>query len=106
MARAGNCVESVDAMIQKAHAITPIPESVILARGLDWGVFVDGYIESAARVGDRYTGHVYFDGSGAPTDGMVVVTPPVDVVRSEGGFTLLRSRSAEDYYVLCSLMEN
>ncbi|WAH60642.1 hypothetical protein LZ023_14485 [Pseudomonas silvicola] len=98
-------MKRADARTQTSRVMAPIPEAVVRARELNWGVFVDAFIDGAARVGDRFTGHVYFDGSGASNDGMVVVTPPVDIVKSLDGFKLLRSQGAEDYYVLCSLME-
>lgn len=77
-------------------------QDVKRARNVDWGQHVDAYLSGAARVGLRYTGHVYFDSSGIAQDGMVVVTPPCEVISERDGFKLLRSPGGDDHYVVVS----
>lgn len=77
-----------------------LPTWVVRASAVDWGVTVDGYLVNAARVGDRYAAIVYGDQSGGIRDGMTVVTPSVRAVEQRSGFTLVRSRSGDDHYVI------
>ncbi|CRM32998.1 hypothetical protein ACIQRH_00920 [Pseudomonas sp. NPDC090964] len=77
-----------------------LPTWVVRASAVDWGVTVDGYLVNAARVGDRYAAIVYGDQSGVIRDGMTVVTPSVRAVEQRSGFTLVRSRSGDDHYVI------
>lgn len=82
--------------------LTELPTSVAQARGIEWGVTVDAYLVSAARVGDRYTALVYGDQSGVSQDGMTVVTPPTRIVEKRSGFILIRSLGGADHYVIVS----
>ncbi len=79
-----------------------LPKWVARASAVDWGVTIDGYLVNAARVGDRYAAIVYGDQSGVIRDGMTVVTPSVRSVVQRSGFTLVRSRSGDDHYVIVS----
>lgn len=72
------------------------------ARQIDWGVMVDAYLTDAAPVGDRYAACAHRVQSGAICDGMTIVTPPVVVLAEVGTFSLLRSRSGQDHYVIVS----
>lgn len=81
---------------------TGLPMRVVRASGIEWGITIDAYLMNAARVGDRYTALVYGDQSGAISNGMTVVTPPVRAVEQRGGFTLMRSLGGNDHYVIVS----
>lgn len=70
------------------------------ASQVDWGVMVDAYLTDAAPVGDRYAACAHRDQSGVICDGMTIVTPPVVVLAEVGTFSLLRSRSGQDHYVI------
>jgi hypothetical protein len=70
------------------------------ASQIDWGVFVDAYLTDAARVGERYAACAHRDRSGVICDGMTIVTPPVVVLAEVGTFSLLRSLSGQDHYVI------
>jgi hypothetical protein len=70
------------------------------ASQIDWGVFVDAYLTDAARVGHRYAARAHRVQSGAIRDGMTVVTPPVVCLTEVGKFSLVRSRSGQDHYVI------
>ena len=78
------------------------PSQVSQASDIEWGVLVDAYLVDAASVGDRYVAMVYGDLSGRSCDGMTVVTPPVRTLEERGGYTLLRSVSGGDHYVVAS----
>lgn len=79
-----------------------LPQQVEQATRVDWGVTIDAYLMDAAQVGDRITALVYCDLSGVSSDGMTVVTPEVRAVRQVRGFTLLRSLTGQDHYVIVS----
>ena len=83
-----------------ACELIELPTRVVRASAIGWGVTVDGYLVDAARVGDRYAATVYGDQSGTISDGMTVVTPSVRAVEQRSGFTLVRSRSGDDHYVI------
>ena len=87
-----------------ACELIELPPKVVQAAGVGWGVTVDAYLLNAARVGDRFTALVYCDLSGISSNGMTVVTPEVHVVEQKGGFTLVRSLSGMDHYVIVSAM--
>lgn len=70
------------------------------ASQVDWGVLVDAYLTNAAPVGDRYAACAHRDRSGAIQDGMTIVTPPVVFLVEVGNFSLVRSRSGQDHYVI------
>lgn len=70
------------------------------ASQIDWGVFVDVYLTDAARVGERYAARAHRDQSGAIRDGMTIITPPVVLLSQVGMFSLLRSSSGRDHYVI------
>ncbi|RJX54365.1 hypothetical protein C6380_05195 [Pseudomonas syringae pv. actinidiae] len=70
------------------------------AQAIQWGVLVDAYLTNAAAVGEVYAASLYHDHSHRIEDGTTVVTPPVQTVRREHGFTLLRSLCGTDHYVL------
>lgn len=70
------------------------------ARQIDWGVMVDAYLTDAAPVGERYAACAHRVQSGAIRDGMTVVTPPVVCLREVGSFSLVRSHSSQDHYVI------
>lgn len=77
-----------------------LPPQVIQAMAKEWGVFVDAYLVEAARVGNRYAALVFCDQSGAASNGMTIVTPPVRHVCSEGPFRLIQTLNSIDHYVL------
>jgi hypothetical protein len=79
-----------------------LPLAVVKATRIDWGVPIDAYLMDAARVGDRLTGLVYCDLSRVSSDGMTVVTPEIRDVRKVNGFTLVRSLTLRDHYVIVS----
>lgn len=79
-----------------------LPQQVEQATRVAWGVKIDAYLMDAAQVGDRITALVYCDLSGVSNDGMTVVTPEVRAVRQVRGFTLVRSLTGQDYYVIVS----
>ncbi len=82
----------------------PVPLEVMRARQLDWGVLVDAYLVQAARVGRRYAAVVYFDHSGAATNGSTIATPPVQEIASIEGFRLLQTLDRSDHYVIVSTL--
>ena len=79
-----------------------LPQQVEQATRVAWGVKIDAYLMDAAQVGDRITALVYCDLSGVSSDGMTVVTPEVRAVRQVRGFTLVRSLTGQDHYVIVS----
>jgi len=80
----------------------PLPAEVEQAMSIDWGVVVDAYLCSAARVGDVYAAKAYGDRSSTIENGMTVVTPPTRSIHTVGSFSLLQSQSGADHYVLVS----
>lgn len=85
-----------------ACELIELPLEVVQAASIEWGVAIDGYLVDAARVGDRFTASVYCDLSRVNSDGMTVVTPEVQALRQISGFTLVRSRTGRDHYVIVS----
>ncbi|MND79431.1 hypothetical protein D3C76_435910 [compost metagenome] len=85
---------------------TTVPQAVLNAKSVDWGVAVDAYLFEAGRIGGHYSAHAYFDCSGQIRDGETVLTPPVRPIRRAQGFTLLQSESGGDYYVLVSSIDD
>lgn len=79
-----------------------LPPQVVQAAGINWGVTVDAFLMDAARVGDRFAALVYCDLSGVNLDGMTIVTPEVCVVDHVNGYTLVRSLTKSDHYVIAS----
>lgn len=77
-----------------------VPPLVLVASNIDWGVIVDAYLCSAARIGDRYAAEAFLDRSGVVSDGMTVATPPVTVLMHKNGFMLVRSQCLKDHYVI------
>lgn len=78
-----------------------IPDEIISAQGVQWGVCIDAYLLNAARAGQRYAAEVYFDLSGVSENGMTVATPPLRCVEIRHGFKLMRSARG-DHYVFAS----
>lgn len=78
-----------------------IPDEIIRAQGVQWGVCIDAYLLNAARAGQRYAAEVYFDLSGVSENGMTVATPPLRCVEIRHGFKLMRSAMG-DHYVFAS----
>ncbi|ETK41868.1 MAG: hypothetical protein A2W79_08550 [Pseudomonadales bacterium RIFCSPLOWO2_12_60_38] len=78
------------------------PGAVIRAQVMDWGVTVDAYLYDAARVGQRYAAIVYGDKSGASLDGMTVATPPLELVKTQSGFKLMRTPSGDHHFLIVS----
>jgi len=85
-----------------ACELIELPTRVVRASCIDWGVTVDAYLSDAARVGNRFTARVYRDLSGINSDGMTIVTPEVQPVSQRSGYTLVRSLSGRDHYVIVS----
>ena len=79
-----------------------LPQQVEQATRVAWGVKIDAYLMDAAQVGDRITALIYCDLSGVSSNGMTVVTPEVRAVRQVRGFTLVRSLTGQDHYVIVS----
>lgn len=77
-----------------------IPSKVVAASNIEWGVLVDAYLLSAARVGNRYAAEVYLDRSGRTSNGMTVITPEVTKVACKNGFVMVRSICQKDHYVI------
>ncbi|KPX19191.1 hypothetical protein ALO71_01204 [Pseudomonas amygdali pv. dendropanacis] len=77
-----------------------LPQAVIDAQALDWGVLVDAFLVNAARVGEVYAATSFSDLSGLIPDGSTVVTPPVRVVAVRGPFQLVQTLDAGDHYVV------
>ncbi|AXA68180.1 hypothetical protein CE139_21050 [Pseudomonas oryzihabitans] len=84
---------------------TSVPQVVLEAKSVDWGVAVDAYLFEAGQIGGHYSARAYFDCSGQIGDGETVLTPPVRSIRRARGFTLLQSESGRDYYVLVSSID-
>ena len=76
-----------------------LPCEVVRAQGVDWSVYVDAYLFSAARVGERYVALVYNDQSRKLEDGMTVATPPVWCVEEREGFKLVRTAGGDNYVI-------
>ncbi|WP_050577307.1 hypothetical protein [Pseudomonas cremoricolorata] len=89
----------------KQGASTTVPQAVLDAKAVDWGVAIDAYLCGAGRIGGHYSAHAYFDCSGQIRDGETVLTPPVRPIRRAQGFSLLQSESGGDYYVLVSSID-
>lgn len=85
-----------------ACELIELPTRVVRASCIDWGVTIDAYLSDAAKVGNRFTARVYRDLSGMNSDGMTIVTPEVQPVSERSGYTLVRSLSGHDYYVIVS----
>lgn len=79
-----------------------IPSAVIRAQAQDWGVTIDAYLYDAARVGQRYAAIVYGDKSGASLDGMTVATPPLELVKAQSGFKLMRTPGGDQHFLIVS----
>ena len=77
-----------------------LPDEVVQAMSLDWGVIVDAYLLDGARVGDRYAAIAFGDCSGVVPDGATIATVPVRCVAFEGPFKLLQTFNGNDHYVL------
>ncbi|MDZ5602912.1 hypothetical protein SJI00_09010 [Pseudomonas sp. RP23018S] len=80
--------------------VSEIPNVVEKAKGIDWGVLIDAYLMNAAQVGNRFAASVYCDLSGASSDGMTILTPPVRQVAAVGKFEMLQSLCGNDHYVV------
>jgi hypothetical protein len=85
-----------------ASELIGLPQQVVAAADIDWGVTVDAYLMDAARVGQRFTATVYCDLSGVSCDGMTVVTPEVRMVGQVNGCILVRTLTGSDHYVIAS----
>lgn len=85
-----------------AYELIGLPQQVEQATRVAWGVKIDAYLMDAAQVGDRITALIYCDLSGVSSNGMTVVTPEVRAVRQVRGFTLVRSLTGQDHYVIVS----
>lgn len=79
-----------------------IPDEVLLASNVQWGVLIDAYLTSAARVGDRYAGVAYLDRSGLIENGSTVATPPAKAIDQKQKFVLLQTLSGRDHYVVAA----
>lgn len=79
-----------------------VPQVVLEAKAVDWGVAVDAYLFEVGQIGGHYSARAYFDYSCQIGDGETVLTPPVQVIHQVRGFTLLQSETGGDYYVLVS----
>ncbi|MBD8666350.1 hypothetical protein OQ519_00320 [Pseudomonas lurida] len=77
-----------------------IPSAVIQAQAIDWGVTIDAYLYDAARVGQRYAAIVYGDKSRASLDGMTVATPPLEIVKAQWGFKLMRTPGGDQHFLI------
>ncbi len=82
-----------------------VPKAVLDAKTHDWKVVVDAYLFGAGKVGDHYAAHAYFDLSGLIGNGETVLTPPVQVIDRQNGYTLLQSEGGDDHYVLVSSID-
>lgn len=85
-----------------ACELIELPTQIVRASCIEWGVTIDAYLSDAARVGNRFTARVYRDLSGINSDGMTIVTPEVQPVSERSGYTLVRSLSGRDHYVIVS----
>jgi hypothetical protein len=88
--------EAVERQSQK------VPGAVIRAQSMVWGVTIDAYLYDAARVGQRYAAIVYGDKSGASLDGMTVATPPLELVKAQSGFKLMRTPGGNQNFLIVS----
>lgn len=79
---------------------TDLPDEVVQAMSIEWGVIVDAYLVDGARVGDRYAAIAFGDCSGVVPDGATIATVPVRCVASRGSFRLLQTFNGNDHYVL------
>ena len=79
-----------------------VPECVLQASRIDWGLLVDAFLFNAAPFEDRFVATVFYDYSGAIRNGETVITPPLRNIERRQGFVLARSTSGRDYYVIVS----
>ncbi|MBP0941015.1 hypothetical protein V2K16_14395 [Pseudomonas alliivorans] len=79
-----------------------LPQAVLDAQALDWGVLVDAFLVNAARVGEVYAATVFCDRSRTIPDGSTVVTPPVRLLAVREPYRLLQTLDAGDHYVVAS----
>lgn len=88
-----------------ASDATPIPLQVLAAKRIKWGVVIDAYLTSVARVGARYSAMAFADRSGLIGDGETVATPPAKAIAEQQGFVLLQSLTGRDHYVVVNWLE-
>lgn len=79
-----------------------VPECVLQASRIDWGLLVDAFLFNAAPFEDRFVATVFYDYSGAIRNGETVITPPLRNLETRQGFVLARSTSGRDHYVIVS----
>ncbi|MBF7143283.1 MULTISPECIES: hypothetical protein [Pseudomonas] len=79
-----------------------LPQAVLDAQALDWGVLVDAFLVNAARVGEVYAASAFCDRSRTIQDGSTVVTPPVRILAVREPYQLLQTLDAGDHYVVAS----
>lgn len=77
-----------------------VPEAVLKARRIDWGLLVDAFLFDAAPFGDRFIATVFSDFSGRINDGETVFTPPLRRLEKREGFVLTQSITGRDHYVI------
>jgi len=83
-----------------------LPQAVIDAKAIDWGVLVDAFLMNAVFVAGRYAASVFGDLSGAIANGSTVVTPPVRAVSTCGSYRLIQTLDRRDHYVVVSHFSN
>lgn len=79
-----------------------VPEAVLQASRIEWGLLVDAFLFNAASFEDRFVATVFYDYSGAIRNGETVITPPLRSLEERQGFVLARSTSGKDHYVIVS----
>ena len=83
-----------------------LPQVVMDAKAIDWGVLVDAFLVNAAFVAGRYAASAFGDLSGAIANGSTVVTPPVRTVSARGPYRLIQTLNGRDHYVVVSHFSN
>lgn len=94
--------------VQRSTAVysAAIPPEVLAAQAISWGVVIDAFLTSAAKVGSRYSASAFLDRSGLITNGSTVATPEVKAVDKKLGFVLLQTLCGNDHYVVASWLSD
>jgi hypothetical protein len=102
------CASKSSRIPAKERAPTPaevmrkdsLPNAVVQAMNLDWGVLIDACLFNAARVGNRFAATVFCDRSGVVPDGVTVATKPVRLIAIRGTFKLFQTLDGADHYIV------
>lgn len=91
---------------ESATCAVELPQAVVDAKAIDWGVLVDAFLVNAAFVAGRYAASAFGDLSGAIANGSTIATPPVRTISACGPYRLIQTLNGCDHYVVVSHFSN